>query len=209
MSILGDIMNNQAVAGLHAHAAANLNQGAMGNQAPARNQVGACNLKCVVKGLIFALFVGACVGIIYGIELQRRLNRKENRRILFEKFEVETYPWKTLQDNPTSIENISSDEDFQASWSAYFKAKSYLEKYTQYGPYREKSTVKEFSKFSKIMEQKTQKILQDTFGERKTKGKSMNIAKRIAEENKSTEGLNLKTYLKIMQIARSLHHTSC
>ena len=193
-------MNAQAVAGLHAQAVANLNQAALGNQGPAGNQVRACNLKCVVKGLIALVFVGACVGIIYGIEYQRRVNRKENRRILFEKFEVETYPWKTLQDNPTSIENVSSDEDFQAIWSAYFKAKSYLA--TQYGPYRAKSEAfKEFSVFSKIMEQKTQKILKDTFGERKTKGKSMDIAKRIAEENKSSEGLNLKTYLKIMQEA--------
>ena len=202
LSILGDIMNAQAVAGLHAHAAANLNHAGMGNQAPARNQVPACNLKCVVKGLIALVFVGACVGTIYLIEYQRRVNRKENRRILFEKFEVETYPWKTLQDNPTSIENVSNDEDFQATWSAYFKAKSYLANYTQYGPYQGKSeTVKEFSVFSKIMEQKTRKILKDTFGERKTKDKSMNIAKRIAEENKSSEGLNLKTYLKIMQDA--------
>ena len=206
MSILGDIMNNaQAVAGLHAHAAANLNQAGMGNQAQAVNQVRACNKECifkVLKGLIIALvFVGACVGIYYKMESDRK-SRSENRRILFEKFDVETYPWKTLQDNPTSIEKVSNNEDFQASWSSYFKAKSYVAKYTQYGPYRgEFATVKEFSSFSKIMEQKTRKILQDTFGEFKTKGEYMNIAKRIAQENTSAEGLNLKTYLNIMQEA--------
>ena len=203
-------MSAQAVAGLHAHAAANLNQpgnqAPAGNQVPARNQVRACNKKCMLKGLMFTIvFAGLCVLIYYGIEYEREI-RSENRRIFFEKFDVQPNLWETLssaQDNLTSNKEESSDEDFQASWTSYFKAKSYVAKYKQYGPLLrtrgELATVKEISQFSKIMEKKIRKILRNTFGEFKTRGEFMNAAKRIAVENKSADGLNLKNYVKIMQ----------
>ena len=213
LSILGDIMNNaQAVAGLHAHAAANLNQAGMGNQnqAQAVNQGRACKdlLTCMLQGLaIVIFFVCLCLGIYYGIEYKKEI-RRENRRILLEKFDIQPDLWKNLtsaRDNATNITEESSVEDFQASWTSYFKAKSYVAKYKQYGPLLRTQgdwdTIKEFSQFEKIMEFEIRNILKDTFRKSKTRGEFMNIAKRIAEENKSVEGLNLKDYVKIMQEA--------
>ena len=101
-------------------------------------------------------------------------------------------------DNPTRIEQESSVEDFKTSWSAYNKAKSYVAKY---GNRVESAIVKEFSIFSKVMENEIKNILKDTFQEFKTKGDLMNIAKKVALENKSFDRLDFKLYLKQMQEA--------
>ena len=92
MSILGDIMNIN-----HAQAAANLGQ-ANPNQAQPPNHVRACDSKCMLKGLIFALIIALVGGGIYYKVKSDLSNRQENRRILFEKFDVHPCLWKPLQD---------------------------------------------------------------------------------------------------------------